>query len=336
MTTLPVLDLRRLNAGSADRDAFLAELRHAVRDVGFYYVTGHGIAPAVLEEAYQQAHAFFRLPEAEKDAIAMVNSPHFRGYTRSGGELTRGRPDWREQLDIGSERPAARTIGKDAPPWARLPGPNQWPVALPSLRPALLSWQQAATIVATRLLRAFALALEQPANALDPIFAARPGQHVKIIRYPARDAGQDRQGVGPHKDSGLLTLVYQPDLGGLEVETDAGWISAPPLPDAFVVNSGELLELATDGYIRATTHRVTSPSGDRDRISIAFFLGADLDAEVPLLPLPPHLKAEARGISADPLNPLFRGIGANYLKGRLRSHPDVAQRHYADLLVPGA
>lgn len=131
MTTLPVLDLRRLNAGSAERDTFLADLRHAVRDVGFYYVTGHGIAPAVLEEAY----AFFRLPQAEKDAIAMVNSPLFRGYTRSGGELTRGQPDWREQLDIGSERPAARTIGKDAPPWTRLPGPNQWPAALPA-RPA--------------------------------------------------------------------------------------------------------------------------------------------------------------------------------------------------------
>lgn len=332
MPTLPILDLRRLDADPGERAAFLADLRRAVRDIGFYYVTGHGVPDDILTNAYQQANAFFWLPQSEKDAIAMVNSPHFRGYTHTGGELTRGRQDWREQLDIGTERDAL-PLAPDSPAWARLPGPNQWPAALPDLRTALLAWQEAATGVAVRLLRAFALALDQPADALDAIFAERPGQHVKIIRYPARGPGEDRQGVGPHKDSGLLTLLHQPDLGGLEVETDAGWIAAPPLPGAFVVNSGELLELATDGYIRATTHRVVSPIGDHDRLSIAFFLGARLDARVPLLPLTSELKAEARGVSADPLNPLFRDIGANYLKGRLRSHPDVAQRHYADLLA---
>ncbi len=335
MPNLPILDLRRLDAGPGERTAFLADLRRAVRDVGFYYVTGHGVPDDILTKAYQQANAFFWLKQADKDAIAMANSPHFRGYTRTGGELTRGRQDWREQLDIGTERDAL-PLTADSPAWVRLPGPNQWPASLPTLRPALLAWQEAATGVAVRLLRAFALALDQPADALDPIFAERPGQHVKIIRYPARGPGEDRQGVGPHKDSGLLTLLHQPDLGGLEVETDAGWVAAPPLPGAFVVNSGELLELATDGYIRATTHRVVSPVGGHDRLSIAFFLGARLDARVPLLPLAPELKAEARGLSADPLNPLFRDIGANYLKGRLRSHPDVAQRHYADLLAPAS
>lgn len=115
-----------------------------------------------------------------------------------------------------------------------------------------------------------------------------------------------------------------------------GWIDATPIPGSFVVNIGELLELASNGYLRATVHRVISPRGDRDRLSIALFLGARLDAVVPLLALPQHLAAEATGPTADPQNPLFRNVGANYLKGRLRSHPDVAQRHYADLAAPAA
>jgi isopenicillin N synthase-like dioxygenase len=84
--------------------------------------------------------------------------------------------------------------------------------------------------------------------------------------------------------------------------------------------------------LRATMHRVATPPAGTERLSAAFFLGARLDAVVPLLQLPPALAEEARGPERDPHNPLFREVGLNYLKGRLRSHPDVAQRHHADLL----
>ncbi|MEA1674658.1 isopenicillin N synthase family dioxygenase [Nitrospirillum sp. BR 11163] len=333
---LPILDLSRFDAGRAERDGFLADLRAAVRDVGFFYLSGHGIPDDLATAAWAEAHRFFDLPQGDKDAIDMVNSPHFRGYTRAGAERTRGQPDWREQLDVGTERFALPRTD-DAPAWTRLPGPNQWPAAQPALRDALLAWQEAATAVAIRLLRAFALALGQAADAFDPIFAETPNQHLKIIRYPGRSpddpAGAEGrgQGVGAHKDSGLLTLLLQDDQGGLQVETADGWVDAVPIPGTFIINAGELLELATDGYIRATVHRVVAPPAGAERTSIAFFLGARLDARMPLLTLPPELKAEARGLSSDPLNPLFRDIGANYMKGRLRSHPDVARRHYADL-----
>jgi isopenicillin N synthase-like dioxygenase len=118
------------------------------------------------------------------------------------------------------------------------------------------------------------------------------------------------------------------------VETSAGWIDVTPRPGTFVVNIGELLELASDGYLRATFHRVVAPPAGVERISVAFFLGARLEATVPLLHLPPELAAQARGPESDPQNPLFRSVGQNYLKGRLRSHPDVARRHHADLLIP--
>ena len=109
-------------------------------------------------------------------------------------------------------------------------------------------------------------------------------------------------------------------------------LDAPPIPGTFVINVGEVLEMASNGYLRATVHRVVTPPAGTDRLSVAFFFGARLDASVPLLELPAELATGARGLTQDPLNPLFREVGKNHLKSRLRSHPDVARRHHADLL----
>ena len=283
----------------------------------------------------KSARGFFALPERDKLAVEMVQSPHFRGYTRLAREHTLGLPDWREQIDIGAERPVVpRSAG--APAWTRLQGPNQWPAALPGLRPVVLDWQASATRVLTRLLRAFALSLGQSDDVFEPLHRDDPHVLVKLIRYPGRELSGGDQGVGAHKDSSLLSLLLQDDQGGLQVETAQGWVDVAPRRGSLVVNIGEILELASDGYLRATLHRVISPPAGRERISAAFFLGARLDASVPLLALPPELAAQARGPDCDPNNPLFRDVGQNYLKGRLRSHPDVARRHYADLVEADA
>jgi len=329
--TLPILDLGALDAGGKGRDEFLARLREASREFGFFYLVGHGVAPELARNVQLLARRFFALPDAEKRAIEMVNSPHFRGYTRVGWERTRGRPDWREQLDVGAERTVIPP-GPGVPNWARLQGPNQWPESLPALRPALLRWQTELTLLLIRVLRAFALALEQPEEVFEPIYRDAPNQLVKIIRYPGRAFDPEAQGVGAHKDSGIVTAVLQDEHGGLQVETDAGWLDVEPIPGALVINMGEALELASDGYLRATVHRVVPPPAGSERLSIAFFLGARLDATIPFLELPQRLAAEAKGPDRDPDNPLFRQVGQNYLKGRLRSHPDVARHHHADLL----
>lgn len=328
---IPLLDLERFHADESERRSFLAELRSAARDVGFFYLTGHGIEPRLQQELLQVATHFFALPEAEKLAIDMVNSPHFRGYTRIASEITRGRADWREQIDIGAERPPLdREPG--SPAWTRLQGPNQWPAALPELRPLVLRWQAAAYQALACLLRAFLMALGQRVDALEPIYRDNPHTVLKLIRYPGRSPEVSVQGVGAHKDSELLTLLLQDSQPGLQVETAAGWTDVLPRAGTVVVNIGEALELASDGYLRATPHRVVSPPTGQERLSAAFFLGPQLDARVPLLQLPPELAAQARGPERDPNNPLFREVGQNYLKGRLRSHPEVARRHYADII----
>jgi isopenicillin N synthase-like dioxygenase len=330
-TTLPVLDLQRLEASPAEREAFLAELRRTAYDLGFFYVTGHGVDPDLIGATLNVARRFFALPEADKLAIEMVNSPHFRGYNRKGQEYTRGQRDWREQVDIGAEREALPRT-PDLPPWARLRGPNQWPAALPEFRDVILDYQAAAADLAIRLVRTFAAALGQPENIFEQIYTPEPHYLLKIIRYPGRDATESDQGVGAHKDSGFVTVLLQDVQKGLEVEHNGQWISAPPIPGTFVINIGEVLELASNGYLLANVHRVVTPSAGTDRLSVAFFFGAQLNSTVPLLELPPELAAHARGATRDPLNPLFREVGKNHLKSRLRSHPDVAQRHHTDLL----
>ena len=336
ITTLPTLDLSLLEGTAAQRQGFLDALRHAARDVGFFYLTGHGIDGGLLKQVQDHARQFFALPDSEKAAVGMINSPHFRGYNRAASEITRGKPDLREQFDLGAERDVLPQ-DEHSPYWSRLQGPNQWPAALPQLKPLLLDWQQAMTRMSLRLLRAFAQALSLPQDAFDQLYGDKPNEHIKLMRYPGQAPDTSNQGVGAHKDSGFLSFLLQDQQAGLQVEIEEGrWIDAQPRDNTLVVNIGELLELATNGYLRATVHRVLSPPKGSERLSIAFFLGAQLDAVVPLYPLPTALLQEARGPASDPDNPLFRDVGWNYLKGRLRSHPDVAQRFYADALIPKA
>src|ERR1700722_18080785 len=101
--TLPILDLREFDVAT-ERAAFLAKLRRAAREFGFFYLSGHGIPDDLTQSIVSLGWRFFALPEQDKLAIEMVNSPHFRGYTRAGFEYTRGERDWREQIDIGAER----------------------------------------------------------------------------------------------------------------------------------------------------------------------------------------------------------------------------------------
>ena len=330
-SSLPVLDISRLQSGSAEKQPFLDELRETAHELGFFYVSGHGIDEGLVEQVFTLSRSFFNLPEEEKLAIEMANSPHFRGYTRIGWERTRGLPDWREQVDIGDEQEALPT-DEGLPAWSRLQGPNQWPAALPEFRKVILTYQSAVSNLATRIIRAFAVALGQPESIFDSIFTPDAHRLLKLIRYPGREGTDSDQGVGPHKDGGFVTVLRQGTQDGLEVEYQGKWVKAPPIPGTFVINIGEVLELASNGYLRANVHQVVTPPAGIDRLSVAFFFGARLDATVPLLKLPENLAEGVRGLTVDPLNPLFYEVGKNNLKGRLRSHPDVARRHYADLL----
>ena len=100
---LPTFDISGLYGDARQRAAMADMLRDILHTHGFFYLTGHGADPALLTRTMEMAKRFFALPLEDKQAIDIVHSPQFRGYTRAGGELTRGKPDWREQVDFDRE-----------------------------------------------------------------------------------------------------------------------------------------------------------------------------------------------------------------------------------------
>lgn len=332
LESLPVLDFSRLTAGPDEAARFRTELREVMHDVGFFYLAGHGIPQELTDGILAVSRRFFDLPEEQKLAVENVFSAQFRGYTRVGGELTDGAVDWREQLDIGVERPAVQPGPGVADYW-RLEGPNLWPAALPEMRGIVSEWTERLSAISLTLLRAVAVSLGAAEDTFDDAFAERAFPLLKIVRYPGESDPEPRQGVGSHRDGGVLTLLLvEPGKGGLQVEHGGRWIDAPQVPGTFVVNIGEMLELATNGYLKATLHRVISPVRGTDRISLPFFYNPALDATMPQLAVAPEFRVKARGLSVDPTNsPILETYGDNALRYRLRAHPNVAAAHHKDL-----
>ncbi|MEU6374483.1 2-oxoglutarate and iron-dependent oxygenase domain-containing protein [Streptomyces sp. NPDC046909] len=329
---LPIIDLSAADRGPQARALLHAQLHSAAHDVGFFQLVGHGVPQGEVDALVSAMRRFFALPEGERLALDNVNSPHFRGYTRTGDERTGGSRDWRDQLDIGAER-EARIPGPGEASYWWLQGPNQWPDSLPELRTAALDWVARLSGVAERLLYELLTAIGAPGDFYAPIFGVQAHPHLKLVRYPGSAGDGADQGVGAHKDYGFLTLLLQDQVGGLQVQReDGGFHDVPPLEGAFVVNLGELLEVATNGYLVATNHRVVSPPGATERFSVPFFYNPRLDARVEPLPFP--YASAAPGVSDDPTNPLFAEYGYNELKGKLRAHPLVAERHHGNLLTP--
>lgn len=334
--TIPVLDMGSARqADGSFSPAFIEELRYATHKVGFFQITGYGAAPGQTEHLLDVIRRFFALPLEERMKLDNRLSPHFRGYTRMGTEVTQGRADAREQIDYSPQREPVHDYPQDEPFWL-LQGPNLWPDdSFPELRPAAMEWAELMSGVGMELLRAIAVSLKLPENYFDEPFRGSPAWMGKLVHYVGgvvEAAGN--QGVGSHADYGFVTLLLQDEVGGLEVlppGTDE-WLPVEPIPGALVVNLGEMLEVATEGYLVATIHRVQAPPPGVDRYSVPFFWSPRLDAVIDPVPLPPELKAEARGITDDPTNPLLASYGMNMLKGRMRAHPDVTERHYPELL----
>lgn len=170
---LPVIDLSAADRGPQARALLHAQLHSAAHDVGFFQLTGHGVTDAETKALTSAMRAFFALPEADRLAIDNINSPHFRGYTRIGDERTGGAQDWRDQLDIGAERPA-HVPGPGEPGYWWLQGPNQWLTALPQLRTAALTWIDRLSSVADKLLHELLAAIGAPPASTTTSSATEP------------------------------------------------------------------------------------------------------------------------------------------------------------------
>ncbi|KAI0829761.1 Clavaminate synthase-like protein [Trametes gibbosa] len=348
-SSVPILDWSLLKTPDG-KNSFKQQLRHALINVGFLYLSNPPVARTDMDALIGYTPRLFDLPQEEKDGIRMANSPHFFGYSRLGAELTKGKTDQREQYDFGTPYESHWKPGD--PEYLKLWGPSQWPKEelVPGFKDVYLRYLLQLEQLSYDFITLVAEAFELSDEALRPFFPGgstpRPGllQHrSKIVKYPARKEGDSDQGVGPHYDGGFLTFLVQASPHpGLQVQNIAGeWINAPPIPGTFVVNIGKALETVTQGLARATSHRVLSPPpGSTPRYSIPFFQNVAQDICIGDFVLdfkPEILKLkDARGQVGvvDSVNYAEYGqypTGYVNLIGRVKSHPDVAERHYPDM-----
>lgn len=318
-TGLAVVDL------SAPHDAVAASIGAACRAHGFFYLVGHGIDETLALRLEALSHAFFALPEPVKARYAMaLGGRAWRGWFPLGGELTSGRPDWKEGLYVGTELdPGHPRVVAGVP----LHGPNLLPGddVLPGFADAVRAWVSQVGALGHRVIAAIAESLGLPAGYFHDRYTADPLILFRIFLYPSRAVpeGVDaRHGVGEHTDYGLLTLLRQDDVGGLEIRTADGWIDAPPLPGSFVCNIGDMLDRMTGGLYRSTPHRVRLNASGRDRLSFPLFFDPDVDARIRPIRTPAADDAASRWDGASVHG--FDGTYGEYLLAKIgRVFPEL-------------
>ena len=307
MSTIPVIDVAPLVSGSPEQaQAVARELGRACRDVGFFYISGHGVPPELMKNVLDVSAAFFTGPASRREAVSFSGPGGNRGYIRLGGEtLDPGKPpDVKEAFNIGLE------LAPDDPELlagAPFRAANLWP-DMPGFRGTMLDYFNLVWRLGRDLHRGFALDL-----GLDPDFFEtkldRPNATLRLLHYPpgASAPAKGQLGAGVHTDYGNVTLLATDAVGGLMVQDRSGrWLDAPVIADTFVCNIGDcLMRWSNDVYV-STPHKVVNPGVDR--YSVAFFLDPNPDAIVACLPT---------CISSDRPAKYAPITGAEFLRSRL-------------------
>jgi isopenicillin N synthase-like dioxygenase len=297
---VPVIDLAAANTPVGK--LFVAKaIAASCENSGFFSIVGHGVDQGLIGRLYAVTRAFFELPAEEKAKVAIT--PGTVGFLASTGSAAKSLgkdapPDLAEGFItsvLGDRRPEQRALlGNQATPWAAA---NRWPDSPAGFREVWQEYTRAMDSLATVLIRLFAVALGRDEHFFDDKIDNNMSTLTANYYYPLSAPplpGQLRK--GPHTDWGTLTILYQDEVGGLEVERKGhGWRSVPYTEGSFVVNIGDLMAFWTGGRWVSTMHRVRNPSAGRAqaRISIPFFHMPNHDAHVePLFPFSDARTAE--------------------------------------------
>ena len=280
--SIPVIDIAALVGGEPEAELRVAEkISIAAHRAGFFYVRNHGVPESLIEETFRVTRRFFESDAAQKDTVSITDKK--RGYIRphTGKMRLSTRTDFRETFLWGREFDRETLAELERVP---LIGPNQWPAFMPGMKVVLTRYFEACVTVGRRILEAFAIAME-----IDPsYFSNRFDRCIargSALYYPPQPEGlgEEQFGIGAHTDWGVLTLLCQDDVGGLQVRSgDGEWVTAHPIPGTFVVNVGDCLEKWSNGRLLSNQHRAVN-SSDRYRQSIAMFVDPDFDT--PIIPV---------------------------------------------------
>jgi isopenicillin N synthase-like dioxygenase len=278
---IPIIDIEPLiynnNNNNNNKNYVIKQIRNACLQNGFFYVSNHGVDLNLIQELENLALKFFDQSVDIKSKIHMKQSGlHWKGFFALGEELTSGKPDNKEGIYFGEEYSleSEQVINKMA-----MHGPNQFPEPYNIWKTTVLKYMEELTTLGHIIMNAIALSLGLPSDFFEKQFCKpKPFTPFRIFRYPQ---GSNNFGVGRHTDYGVLTILKQDDVGGLQVEDPITkeWIDAPPVKDTFVVNIGDMLQLWTNGLYKATPHRVKA-SLNKDRISMPFFFDPAFETKI--------------------------------------------------------
>lgn len=280
---IPLIDFAPFLTGTpADRSAVAQQIAQACEMIGFFYLKGHGVPPALRSAMFERSGDFFHLPLEEKER-SRATSDWNRGwiYSRDKANLSATSRVF-EQYRIQREfAPNDADLERDDP----LFQPNRWPQQIPSFRDDAVAYYDAMSTLGAQLLEAMAIGLGLPEDRFERYFR-KPICQISLMYYPAlpEGVGNEIKNLSAHTDEGPVVILAQGDIGGLEVKNlDGEWLAAPPVEGAFTVNIGNMMMWWSNGRYKSTLHRVRNTSG-AERFSIPFFWNADPDVIVEPLP----------------------------------------------------
>ncbi len=278
---LPILDLAPLNAGEP-LDALARELRGACESIGFFYVRNHGVPKSIVDGVFDATRRYFDLPVDER-LKWKIDDRFRRGFMPMGINQHPGyAPDIKESYEFALDLPM-----DDPTVVAGLPlhGPNRWPPEYPWLREACEAYFAEALALGKRLLKVFAVSVGME-DGFFLQYLRKPMVQTRLFHYPPQPPIVDPKafGVAPHTDYGMITLLLQDPIGGLELrKRDGEWVRAPWIEDTFVINLGDMFKVWTNDVYVSNLHRVVNRTG-KERYSIPTFFNLDYDAPVRCLP----------------------------------------------------
>ena len=277
---IPLVDLTGAFQPGAHREEVVEKIREACEDTGFLVVTGHGVSDEVIRGIEAVSREFFSLPHEEK--MCCISGPGvFRGFTpieTSTLALSRDivtPPDLCEAFSInrfddhGVALRSGLQEGREA-----FFAPNIWPERPEGFKHAFETYYGVMEDLATCLMRLMALALRLNEHWFDD----KVRDHITSLTvnyYPEleRPAARDQFRRSEHTDWGSLSILFHDGEPGLQIKsTDGEWEDIPLVPNAFVINLGDLMASWTNDQWKSTYHRVIIPEGrSADRLSIVFF-----------------------------------------------------------------
>ncbi|KAJ8761956.1 hypothetical protein K2173_006558 [Erythroxylum novogranatense] len=260
--SVPTIDFSML-VSMESKELELEKLHIACKEWGFFQLVNHGVSSSVMDMMKQALEDFYDLPLEEK--MKCQRKPdEAEGYgavIRTGGKL-----DWDDRFYIQTN-PLNR---RNQRLFSELPS---------SLRNNLESYILEMQKLAMKLLGFIAEVLNIGLQEIKEMFDDGM-QSVRMTYYPPCPQPELVVGVTPHSDATGITILNQINgVDGLEIKKDGAWIPITFLPDALVVNIGDILEIMSNGLYKSIEHKVTVNS-QKERKTISFFVNPKFEAEI--------------------------------------------------------